>query len=238
MVKERPILFNGEMVRAILDGRKTQTRRVVNPQPHAGVRKSPFVPSGLEDGHGREIKLKYGRPGDRLWVRETWQPCGPWDCLDGMHIRLKADDSLFKPLNPPRPFLVENDGRDGLGKNGKQKWRPSIYMPRWASRISLEITDIRVERVQDISEADVWAEGVQLKASCKGSGLVSIGEKHSPYDYVQTRQKNESVQDVAMRAWKPIPHFAALWDGINAKRGYPWKDNPWVWVVKFKRVEV
>ena len=154
-VAEKPILFSGEMVKAILDGRKTMTRRVVNPQFTAlwgqGIRTghedaySIHVNIMADDGSWKWLKCPYGKPGDLLWVRETW---------------VQWDDGLT--------YLA-----DSIGKNGREnedskrcrldygvKWRPSIFMPRWASRITLRITGARVERLQAISEADMMAEGI------------------------------------------------------------------------------
>jgi hypothetical protein len=142
--KERPIIFSAPMVQAILDGRKTQTRRIVKPQPDecwwpiqnrtAGCSDAVFQSeAGLGRREVHRIRCPYGSPGDRLWVRETWRPSQvegkAWyaaTCGDGLHGR----------------------------------WRPSIHMPRWASRLTLEITGVRVERVQEISEADAYAEGI------------------------------------------------------------------------------
>lgn len=187
--KERPILFSGEMVRAILDGRKTQTRRVMMPQPNpitgTPVRGKVYTSGWFEDGPAPDYVYKlcpYGQTGDRLWVRETWADCDP--------IRFRAD--LFR----------------GLWKDNDQVWKPSIFMPRWASRITLEVLRVRVERVQDISEVDAKAEGVDL--SC--GPMV-----HSDYpNYKRT--------------------YHQLWDSINVKRGYPWASNPWVWVIEFRRL--
>ena len=233
-MKERPILMNAEMVRATLDGRKTQTRRVVKKQPSGSkwkstidllgkIAKAIFIHDVDKDSAiSRTVKCPYGKVGDRLWVRETWQPCGPWDCLDGMHIRLKADRSLFKPLNPPSPFLLENDGRDGLGKDGKQKWRPSIFMPRWASRINLEITDIRVERVQDIDEMGALEEGTPTEYFKKVHGTYKESHQTTTGEFI-----SGSARDA----------FSRLWDSINAARGYSWESNPWVWVIDFKVIK-
>ena len=141
----KPILFSGEMVRAILDGRKTQTRRVIKPQPSAGVRRSVFVLSGLEDGHGRELRCPYSRPGDTLWVRETFgvitQP------LTG------EKSAIYKATHKPE-FPNEQLGFDG------SKWRPSIFMPRWASRITLRVVGVRVETLWDMTVSKMIAEGV------------------------------------------------------------------------------
>lgn len=141
-MKERPILFSTPMVRAILEGKKTQTRRLIKPQPAAGVRNSVFVPSGLEDGHGRELQCSYGGPGDRLWVREAI----------GIHI-----DPVKTGLEGVCVYRA--DFPDGPNVTFEPRWTPSIHMPRWASRITLEITGVRVERLRQITESDAQAEG-------------------------------------------------------------------------------
>ena len=192
---EHPILFSVEMVRAIMEGRKTQTRRVIKPQPN-DIRESPFVKSGIEDTHGYEIKRKYA-PGDKLWVRETWMPFTENGVRSGMAIYRATD----KP---------EQDGDRPL------KWRPSIFMPRWASRITLEVVSVRVERVQDISEEDALSEGISF-----------------------WKPKEMDNRPFEENFWTNYPQFAFqnLWDSINAKRGYSWDANPWVWVIEFRRVE-
>jgi hypothetical protein len=196
-MKECPILFSAPMVRAILDGRKTQTRRVVKPQPDTmGERLSMrYLPYWHVGGFRtlasapNPIRCPYGVPGDRLWVRETWRPVGldtPLsECVDASDVEFAAtsDEAALAVL----------------------RWRPSIHMPRWASRILLEVVSVRVEPVQDISAEDVIAEGL-------------------PADMPMSRAD-----------W--ISSFSGLWDAINAKRGYPWTSNPWVWVVEFKRLK-
>jgi hypothetical protein len=211
--KERPILFSGPMVRAILDGRKTQTRRVIKPQPpewidelHGGQlsKRAPYelenednqiVGWGFQDERGTYWRVPYGKPGDRLWVREAWAvvPCvsdnGPKHRAkgDGTGVTWRADWNA----NP-----------SGF------KWKPSIHMPRWASRITLEVTGARVERLQDISEADAIAEGVLIDG---------IGSPGGP-------------MRVSQRAFK------IFWQAINGPES--WAANPWVWVIEFKKVEV
>jgi hypothetical protein len=142
-VKERPMLFNGDMVRAILDGRKTQTRRIAKPR-HCN--------------HGSEgQRCPYGQPGDRLWVRETWSMDAgavSEDAESDWHICYKADLSVTQALCTDAECLRLYDSQ-------RSAWRPSIHMPRWASRITLEITDVRVERLQVISLDDAKAEGVE-----------------------------------------------------------------------------
>jgi len=136
-MKERPILFSGPMVRAILEGRKTQTRRVVKPQP-AHI---PGIGTVLNIDTITGRACPYGNPGDRLWVREAWA-----------HRRWMLGDAS------PNPTTVYR--ADGEDLKGCARWRPSIHMPRWASRIALEVVSVRVERLQDISEEDAKAEGI------------------------------------------------------------------------------
>lgn len=212
--RERPILFSGEMVRAILDERKTQTRRVITPQPNNpqtfGV--SPIWGHGTADGWSsrrvngltpgafyihaafneggtrkdRFLCCPYGNVGDRLWVRETWAKPGEV----GDHTEYRAD-------NP-----------DPLGA----KWRPSIHMPRWASRLTLEITQVRVERIRDCVEGDARAEGapcIEVTADAPGISGMSAGPSYRE-------------------------GFAQRWNALNGKRGYGWESNCWVWVIGFR----
>lgn len=204
--RERPILFNGEMVRAILDGRKTQTRRVVKSQPVPEPARFElfckpdglWVPCSTSGKIGifepQDFWCPYGTPGDRLWVRETWVAASKWD------------DTRPRDIPEGEPFCYPaSEEQRGIswGKN-----RPSIFLPRWASRILIEVVSVKVERVQEISEDDAIAEGI--------------------------------TEEQAMEWYYDGPHFTGpfidLWDSINAKRGYDWDANPWVWVVEFKRI--
>ena len=147
----KPILFSTEMVMAILDGRKTQTRRPLKPQPSGGIRKSVFVESGVEDGHGREIKLPY-RPGTGLWVRETWQNF----CLNRKSLPNRFcghDEYCFKASVEDSPVY------GCCGEGGCNKWRPSVHMPKEAARIFLAVKNVWIERLQDITEEDAIKEG-------------------------------------------------------------------------------
>ncbi len=212
---ERPILFSGEMVRAILEGHKTQTRRVVVPtqsKPRvAPLRMEPWIIDGeqQEDDYGapawagfhpeywgeaKWFTCPYGQVGDRLWVRETWRPCAVPQCSDTA-ICVEYRESDYCKLGH-------------LSTLNRTGWRPSIFMPRWASRITLEITGVRVERVRDISHADALAEGVA--DADEGSNLI--------------------------KGSYAITNFANLWYTINSKRGYGWDSNPYVWAVEFKKV--
>lgn len=203
-MKERPILFSAPMVNAILEGRKTMTRRIVKASPVASdlvfaggkmfdLRIAHHVPLALE-------RCPYGVPGDRLWVRETWaKPFGDRTMTDGERpiVYYRAD-------GPPK----------GLGDDGA--WRPSIHMPRATSRIDLEVTAVRTERLQSITAADVKAEGVAVPE-------VDYSVSDDPRTLDEERE-----------AWAR-GHFATLWESINGERA-SWASNPWVWCVSFKRV--
>lgn len=155
-MKERPILFSGEMVRAILDGRKTQTRRVLTGDFDGDFDRDgwPLV-TWPSTGCLTRATPRYGGPGDRLWVRETWGVDAPLD-----DVRRAYEDVTGGSLGASVYYRA-----DRVHENTGLTWKPSIHMPRWASRIILEITNIRVERVQDISQTDVMAEGTQGKRS-------------------------------------------------------------------------
>lgn len=185
-MKDIPILFSGPMVQAILEGRKTQTRRIINPQPVDG---GPYC--GMLYGC-RDYSCPYGAPGDRLWVRESWVTDEKYDDL--------------KPSLIPESAPIEYKATDLPFHIGKS--RPSIFMCRWMSRITLEIKDIRVERLKDLSEEDAQAEG------CVNDVVLVDGG--SDYKGLYARER-----------------FMDLWNSINGKR-FPWDSNPWVWAVEFK----
>ena len=179
---EKPIIFSTEMVKAILDGRKTQTRRVVK------GRWIPLVEKVLEingkwvfDVLGGELTTPYGQAGDRLWVRESYST---------------------------HPIHYKADGYEL--KDGEGTWHNKMFMPRWASRITLEITGVWVERVQEITDGMARAEGV--------------GWVH----------QDIGLRPVYFKDYKT--KFIELWDSLNAKRGYGWETNPWVWVISFKNL--
>jgi hypothetical protein len=218
-VKERPILFSGPMVRAILAGKKTQTRRVLKPQPIPQHHVAHVQDRG--DWRGAWCVLTnhaacvdqlawYAQPGDRLWVRETFAlSVAEEDCED----RNTKDPSYWDPPVYKADAIEGGEWTDAEGKPIPPPWRPSIHMPRWASRLTLEVTGVRVERLQAIGEDDARAEGVTLDSvpgSVNGEPAICTPMSHA----------------VA---------FAWLWDSINGKRA-PWASNPWVWVIEFKRV--
>lgn len=212
---ERPILFSAPMVRALLAGTKTQTRRVVKPQPVEQRDGWAWWHKGLDAGHlhtGADAMARlmaplcpYGAPGDRLWVRETW-------------ARDSEDGALFYRAD----VGTGNEADDwqhniDVGASG-YRWRPSIHMPRTVSRITLEITAVRVERLQDISEADAIAEGVAPYPKCRED------------DDTETFSRIGKVRGDSF----PIARYAARWEQINGLG--LWDANPWVWVVEFARV--
>lgn len=196
---DRPILFSGPMVRAVLEGRKMQTRQIA--KPIKGVTCDDLEWEDCPDGLGRmgyirreHVAMPYA-VGDRLWVRETWG----YDWFDDGNTR------AWKNV-----VYRADDGARPLDQGDPAPWRPSIHMPRWASRITLLVTDVRAQRVQDISEDDAKAEGVT------------------------------PVTDPNELKWQHyVPHaiaFHELWDSINAKRGFGWDVNPWVVAVTFEPV--
>lgn len=229
-MKERQIPFSGAMVRALLEGRKGQTRRVVTPQPpvECGIHymlgdESWLAPEdrkplrhSWEAWHGplfenrpkdhlcgsHCVKSPYGAPGDRLWVREAWRTTG-----DGG----RCDDMAPRELQPYQVWY-EADGA-APADECVGKYRPSMFMPRWASRITLEVTGMRVERLQEIGEADAIAEGIEQTSD----GFSVDGGRH-------------------FHAASARMSYASLWDSLNDARGYSWDGNPWVWVVEFKRI--
>jgi hypothetical protein len=231
-MKERPIIMGAESVRAILEGRKTQTRRVVKPQPK--FIGAPNVPFKTDDANPRGIiNCPYGKVGDRLWVRENWGVVS--------HTFDENENICdWKPNRPATPIqelkfgtgyydghvIYEADGGfewnagDDCSIETKSDWKSSMFMPRSASRITLEITDIRVERVQDITAKDATAEGVGR-----------LFEIDVAFDGKFTDIPFNMEEGLA------VHQFARLWDSINAKRGYPWDKNPWVWVLTFKVVQ-
>lgn len=227
-MKERPILFSAPMVRALLDGTKTQTRRVVKQQPPEGTTsvavyhhpddrdgRPRFWSLGPDpDAHGATDCLQpdwalpcpYGAPGERLYVRETWQhsnfPLGPFD----------EDCSVFYRAD----YMDDPHGPDGeKSPEGRYRsWKPAIHMPRAASRIDLEVTGVRVERLQDISEADARAEGARECDPISGREVLLAG---------------------ASQRGSFVLHYRDIWEQINGAGS--WAANPWVWCVSFRRIE-
>ncbi|MFH2073988.1 MAG: hypothetical protein ABIJ57_01385 [Pseudomonadota bacterium] len=197
---ERPIIFSGPMVRAILEGRKTQDLRIIKPQPDLCGDGSIYFPDRsasrwkhyVSEGHfirGVAVDFSpYGQPGDRLWVKETW--CSP---MNAFGRELMDYEPFYQATDDHLPLL--------------HKWSRSIFMPRWASRITLEITNVRVERVQEISEDDAKAEGAERMH------LDDLGQSFKSYKR----------------------GFQSIWESLHGPGS--WDANPLVWVIEFKRVE-
>lgn len=200
-IRERPILFSGAMVRAILEGRKTQTRRVVSTRGF-----DPYVKSINDQGRiAPNVCDCYLKTGDRLWVRETWFDNCPGYGPENSELHYRADGMP-----------------DFEGEEKGIRWKPSIYMPRWASRITLEIVSVRVERLNDISAVDAELEGV------------AHTEFWTPKE-MNDRPFEEKWWD-DFHFWSHYPQivFKRLWESIYGEGS--WEANPWVWVVEFKVV--
>lgn len=249
-MKERGMIFNGEMVRAILDGRKTQTRRIMKIQPSDGfhpthngydldlnahwytpgvVDKNGYLQPAKKDVFGvADENEGYACPfcavGDRIWVRETW----------GVVSHELDEDGRIQPWSPDRPataihempfgsgyytghaiYAADGDftwGDDDGYEDGRSCWKPSIHMPRAACRILLEVTGVRAERLNSISQEDAQAEGMELTGW----------------------RPTYSDPDSGGEVWTPYDNFAQLWESIYGEES--WKANPWVWVIEFKVV--
>ena len=251
MAKEYPILFTGPMVRAILEGRKTQTRRIV--KIHAGnrvIRNGYYIemhdiglmwkPVGGQpwepfpkDRTGEYCP--YGKVGDRLWVRETWRPDVNENDISG--YLYKADDCFIEIENSEKAadqWLYLRKPEEQWPVMKPPVWRPSIHMPRVASRLLLEVVNVRVERLQDISEEDAIAEGVEPYCGADYQKCFSCSHrKKCQFDglYRDYTTEEDGFPANAKNSFK------SLWDSINRDRGHRWDTNPWVWVVEFKRVE-
>ena len=200
-MKELPIIFNTETVKAILEGRKTQARRPIKPQPK--VEKTDGVNDYFINGswnfspNSKNVikSCPHGKVGDKLWVRETF---GCFDRASAMPI--EGDEIVY--------MADKCDHPDGIFSG----WKPSIHMPRWASRITLEITDVRVERVGNITFDECLREGI-----------------------IPPQRKGMFAEDETMDL--TMQEFERLWGSIYAKTEYKWSNNPWVWVVEFKRID-
>lgn len=245
-MKERGMIFNAEMVRAILDGRKTQTRRIMSVQPESSEFGLRYITESslakevgmyfwsLSDACGMKARSKpfacpYGKPGDRIWVRETWATLGNEDgcCVDWEGNLCKGDESsaarIYRASCEQRPgdYGLWSIPDDAYWKPHTKEhkfegaWRPSIHMPRWASRILLEITDVRVERLNAISEEDARAEGI-IDGGCLNCGDPEPCGCANP---------EPDATDA----------FAYLWQSIYGQES--WNANPWVWVISFERIE-
>lgn len=250
-MKERPILFSGPMVRAILEGRKTMTRRVVKPQPYInenGVKcwgpptdGRKYLPNGPRSATGGDFftmtdligrYCPYGLKGDRLWVRETWsmEAGGTDKDSANFHATFLADLRV-------KGLLGHDDVCQTMYDTQRGQWRPSIFMPRWASRITLEITGVRIERLQEITEHDAESEGSPISAqgdrpwfsqSPIASDTHKLGFVHL-WDSINA-DRPKLPKDVNSKRYASVKRW------LEKHPPCAWDDNPWVWVVEFDRV--
>ena len=214
MNKEHPILFTGEMVRAIFEGRKKQTRRVVKPQPYKDDYSKPTLKDGLwafpsEVRYPMITSCPYGVFGDRLWARET--------------LKTHNDERMTYSADGESRYPESDDERAWIWKRKTNSTISSIHMPKWATRLWLEITGIRVERVQEINHKDALSEG------CYDFVVESDSKYYNDHEFTVNAPNGDIHRQTALIA------FRELWDSINAKRGYGWESNPWVWVIEFKK---
>lgn len=228
MSKHIPILFSTAMVPPILEGRKTQTRRVMKPQPHqTHDQEEPefWYPTGNKKFNGEDTMVDndsdfflrlcpYGQPGDVLWVRETWR--GHEQDFGTDRFEYKATEKI----------------------NLIDKWKPSIHMPKSACRLFLKVKSVRVERLHDISPEDVIQEGVKYPVKDKGDGtaipMMRISGEHNAYEFLPENHKELSADELHNALLKAT--FAELWCDINGYDSYI--ANPWVWVVEFERCDM
>lgn len=247
-MRERPILFSSPMVRALLAGSKTQTRRAIKPQPVDRDRiVRNFANTGWEIGRSRDsenawrdLPCPYGVPGDRLWVRETW--CSPEEGIAGFAADgwcgAKLGDGNGGTVWMQHGYILEAPGYSkgfrepartwGLTKYGG-KWRPSIHMPRWASRLLLEITEVRAQRLMEISEVDAIDEGALTLDDD------FIVEHFAEYSSTLAAHFNSDSRSRPPIGPTPRERFRALWNSINGAGA--WDLNPYVWAVSFRRIE-
>jgi len=215
----KPILFSTEMIKALLAGRKTQTRRVIKDKDitnrfdiDVDGKAIAYIDQETGDSYPPACRAKY-QPGDILWVRETWN----YFCLNRntMPNRFASHSNYCFKASENNSMVY-----GCCGEGGCKKWRPSIFMPREACRIFLKVKNVRVERAQEITEEDAKAEGMNA-GICQNCG------------------KNSYPEPCGCENPQPeyIGAFAYLWNIINKKRGYGWSKNPWVWVIEFERVE-
>jgi hypothetical protein len=232
-MRERPILFSGAMVRAILEGRKTQTRRVVKRQPPLEAeycgQGTPPTPDHFWwqeiDGCSNVYvqACPYGQLGDRLWVRETFhREQHPAEV--GL---TQSDIPHFWAMAVAKAgtYLYRADAGSEVAIDGR-RWTPSIHMPRAACRLVLEITGVRVERLQAITEADAIAEGTDPAPGITGDDDLMVHE-------IMVAHETGAAKPL-MPA--PVARFVLLWDSINSAFPANWNANPWVWVIEFKLV--
>lgn len=239
-MKELPILFSAPMVRAILDGRKSQTRRIVKPQPQqVGFSRNCAVkpyctgtdwPLAYYEMRGacwnssKPLHCPFGQPGDQLWVKETF--CCKMDSGEFVYRPDGHHDCYYRATETNNIIKDDGDGGTEYRADGSEAspWTPSIFMPRWASRLTLEIVSVRVERLQEITEEDANLEGIDAPR-CPRCG-------YTRFDCSFHGDHRLCPHDTPASA---IPVYGKLWDSTYAKT-HPWASNPWVWVIECRRI--
>ena len=216
--KERPILFSAPMVRAILDGSKTQTRRVAkHPLAQAAVRINSYKGQSefdciLPDGTGGIIQCPYGKPGDRLWVREAWRTGNAANNRSGSELEGRGWPVFYEADNS---VIWTGATEGGPGFTTPGRYRHARFMPRWASRAVPEIIDVRLQRLQEISEEDARAEGIDDDAADRVLMMAEAMNQREPRPFASA--------------------FETLWEDINGTNS--WAANPWVWAITFRRIQ-
>lgn len=241
IVKEKPILFSAESVRAILDDRKSVTRRVIKQQPPLETSAAQYNPSAFNPDRGwyfrpfgGRAKCPFGQPGDRLWVRETWKYLGTRNAQPNGPL---TDDYIQTVVQ----YAASEDTVCMI--DGNFRTRPSwfregnlspIHMPRWASRITLEVTGVRVERLQEITNEDAIAEGLKPERGCRS--LPALNPTPLPIGTAWScpvEDTSNTIYPPDLATWP----FRTMWDALNVKRGYGWDVNQWVFVIEFRRTD-
>lgn len=226
------IIFSSKMVRAILEGKKSQTRRVLKKQPgfvFYGNEKYTWKVSGGDYSKDKNLKCRYGKPGDFLWVKEKYalSVFDPETFERDTKNPNDWDPPIYEATNNGGEWMEEMVTENGLvSKPIDAPWRNPLFMPRWVSRLHLKIVNVDLQKLHNISEDDIRKEGIFLPPQFTG---IINGEP----------VENDAWWDVDRQEMKdPWSFFAEDWDMVNAKRGYPWKMNPWVWVVEFQVHEI
>lgn len=238
---DKPILFSGPMVRAILEGNKTQTRRVIKPQPHVdemgnaiwgnwnlGQNHEPHIKKILTIKKLRGIRCQpYGTPGSLLWVRETFAITHQSQGHEYPEVEVEDCDKIPKDCGGAywKPCYQADWKRAESYEDRGFKWRPSIHMPRWTNRLTLDVKDIRVERLQDISSSDCIAEGI-----CRTGSIVEPN-RWAQYGAISKDQHDKVNVDIEFMGKSPKEAFELLWESINGAEN--WQANPWVWIISF-----
>ena len=262
-MKYHPILFNDAMVRAILSGAKTQTRRPIKPQPEIRPEwgnpriniDGELVQDHLDnlqvmrvygEGTGRGIKSQFGIPGDRLYIRECWEYYDT-DKLESVEIVYRPsydpsvdgtarDQGATARFTVPHHVAMSASHAIGLSETYGDRWRPSIHMPRMFSRTTLDVLDVRVEQIQDISNNDILAEGITLPAEC-----LHEWECSSPTHFGLGSFNDPESSACGSKPWAECMcasrEYERLWNSIYARQNLAWEENPWVGMCEFKMIE-